>query len=284
MSLWLSVCVCAQQLEFTLTISLWQQWLLQLPLKSTVLACLPFIIYLMFFANYTALRSFTGLDSIIAPNVHLLPRLERTLCFGYLPHRILSSLANPVLDVLAAIPYLIHFPLPFLYLVFLIFKHQRLVLQYIWLAGWLNLSAVCIQFILPTAPPWFADSAVFDSSNRLISALPNEAAFQRLDAILGVSVFHGIYSHSPVKFGAFPSLHVAWPALIAVFKPPFGNTAAVVHVIWIALAALYSTHHYLVDALGGIFLVCLLKYLVKRTNSFMFSQRTIHRWTDVESV
>ena len=230
------------------------------------------------------LRSISGLDSLIPPNIHLLPMLERALCFGYLPHRILSSYANPFFDIVAAIPYLIHFPLPVLYLIFLIVKHPRLVLHYVWLAGWVNFSAVLIQFLLPTAPPWFADSAVFDSSHRLISALPNEASFQRVDALFGISLFHGIYSRSPVKFGAFPSLHIAWPALIAIFKPPFGSKLAVFHVMWIALAALYSTHHYVVDALGGIALVCTISYLVKLTNPFVFSHRTIQRWTAIERV
>lgn len=275
---------CSVQFELSQNIGSWQQWMFHLPLRSLVIAWLPFLTYLMFFSNYTLLRHYSGLDDIIAPNVHILPKLEQMLCFGYLPHRILSSFANPVFDVLAAVPYLIHFPLPLLYLIWLCLRRQNLVLQYIWLAGWLNLTAVIIQFVFPTAPPWFADSAVFDNSKKLISALPNEAAFQRTDAILGFDIFHGIYSKSPVKFGAFPSLHVAWPALIAAFEPPFGFPLAAVHVAWIALAALYSTHHYVVDALGGICLVLLLKYCVRITNPFVFSQRTIHRWAATERV
>ena len=53
--------------------------------------------------------------------------------------------------------------------------------------------SVVIQFLSPTAPPWFNDSAVFDEHGNVLSSAPNEAAFQRVDALLGFPCFHNIY-------------------------------------------------------------------------------------------
>ena len=155
-----------------------------------------------------------------------------------------------------------HFPLPFLYLLYLLVGEDRRkqVFSFMWCAGWVNLVAVIIQFIFPTAPPWFVDSAVYDNEGHFIKSAANEAGFHRLDALLGHHFFRKIYSASPLKFGAFPSLHVAWPAIILVNQPWISKKFAWLHVIWIVWAALYSNHHYGVDALGGIILVFIVNF------------------------
>lgn len=268
--LWVCVSNLVFQLELAEFLETWHGKLLQLPVQSIALSLLPFALYLLVFSNYTLLRSLTGLDLVSQPNVHTLPMLERSLFLGCLPHRFFSAYAHPLFDVLAAIPYLVHFPLPALYGLWLVTSRQRRrdFFQFMWLAGWVNFIAVLIQLTVPTAPPWFADSAVFDQGGQLISASPNEAGFERLDALVGVSIFHDIYSKSPVKFGAFPSLHVAWPTIIVACRPWLGFRLAVLHVVWITWAALYSTHHYGIDALGGILLVVVLRGCVKMWHPF----------------
>ena len=230
------------------------------PLRTTALAITPYLCYLLVFSNYKNLRAVSGLDEIRKPDFISLPWLEYNLFHCY-PHRLLGQFASPILDCFAAIPYLIHFPLPFLFLVYLFLDENRRkrMFPYMWCGGWVNLVAVSIQFFFPTAPPWFVDSAVFDQNGNFIKSGPNEAGFQRLDALLGHGFFHGIYSASPLKFGAFPSLHVAWPAIVLVNEPWINKKFAWFHVIWIAWAALYSSHDYGVDALGGILLVFIVK-------------------------
>jgi len=231
------------------------------PLKTTLVALLPYLGYLLIFSNYKLLRAISGLDEIQKPNFTFLPWLEYNAFHCY-PHRILGQFASPIFDFLAAVPYLAHFPLPFLFLLYLLTDDSRRkqMFPYIWCAGWVNLCAVCVQFFFPTAPPWFVDSAVFDPNGNFIKSGPNEAGFHRLDALLGHRFFHGIYSASPLKFGAFPSLHVAWPAIVLVNKPWINKKFAWFHVVWIAWAALYSSHHYAVDALGGILLVFIVNF------------------------
>ena len=237
----------------------------QLPIGRFLLAGLPYITYLLIFKFYIPLRHATHLDHLNPPNYYVLRNIEYHLFFCQ-PHQILSKLANPVFDLLAAIPYLIHFPLPFLFGAYLALhpKKRAALFPYMWCAGWVNFISVTFQFVFPTASPWFVDSAVLDQHGRVIYEIANEAGFKRLDKLLGFAIFHGIYSQSPLKFGAFPSLHVAWPMIVFVNHPWFGKKVAGAHVVWITLAALYSTHHYLIDALGGILVtvgvrVCMLK-------------------------
>lgn len=119
------------------------------------------------------------------------------------------------------------------------------------------------------APPWYADSAVYNDEGSLIYVFPNEAGFKRFDKLLGVSIFHSIYSKSTVTFGAFPSLHVAIPTVILLSHPWGGHKIGLIHVVWISLAALYSTHHYFIDVLGGVLLAVLVKMaIVKIWNPF----------------
>ena len=230
-----------------------------------LLAGLPYLSYLFIFKFYTPLRHLTHLDTLSPPSYNVLPALEEHL-FLCQPHKILSRSANPFFDVLAAIPYLIHFPLPFIFGGYLALHRTKrgALLSYMWCAGWVNLLAVLFQFVFPTASPWFVDSAILDEHQNVIYEYANEAGFKRLDGILGFSIFHSIYSQSPLKFGAFPSLHVAWPMIVFLNHPWFGRKVAGLHVLWITLAAVYSTHHYLMDALGGILMaiivrICILK-------------------------
>ena len=227
-----------------------------LPWKRTVVAVIPFLTYLIIYSNYRVIRALTGLEESRKPNYTFLPWLEKFVFHCY-PHRILSRFAVPILDLLAAIPYLIHFPLPALFIMYLISHEKRRgqVFAFLWCAGWVNLVAVIVQYIFPTAPPWFVDSAVFDRDGHFLKSGANEAGFHRLDTLFGFHFFHGIYAASPLKFGAFPSLHVAWPAIILVNEPWISKKFAWFHVVWIAWAAMYSNHHYAVDAIGGILLV-----------------------------
>jgi hypothetical protein len=67
--------------------------------------------YLLVFKNYMAVRALLGLPAAVVPNTWLLPTLERAI-FGCLPHRVWGQFASFSLDVLAAVPYLVHFVLP----------------------------------------------------------------------------------------------------------------------------------------------------------------------------
>ena len=255
--------VASQLREFSRTVRMSIKHIRLRSVGLFLLALLPYAAYLLIFKFYLSLRHLTHLDHTMAPNYNVLPAVEERIFFCQ-PHRLLSKLANPFFDVLAAMPYLIHFPLPFLFGAYLAFHPTKkgALFPYMWCAGWINFVAVVFQLICPTASPWFVDSAVLDEHKNVIYEYANEAGFKRLDRIIGVSIFHGIYSQSPLKFGAFPSLHVAWPMIVFLNHPWFGKKVAALHVAWITLAAVYSTHHYLIDAVGGILLAVLVRYCI----------------------
>eukprot|EP00794_Sanderia_malayensis_P007406 gene7406-8226_t len=235
----------------------------KLPIRKILLAFLPYTLYLVFYSKYNLIRRITGLDEIRKPNISFLPWIEYFV-FHCHPHRLLSQIANPFFDLLAAIVYLIHFPLPAFFLLYIIIHPVKrfTVLKFVWCAGWVNLCALTIQYFFPTAPPWYVDSAVYGSDGQFVKAASNEAGFHRLDAFLGINFFRGVYSASPLKFGAMPSCHVAWPAILCVNDPWIGKKFAWFHVFWISWAALYSHHHYGVDVLAGIFLVFIVNYCI----------------------
>jgi len=234
----------------------------QLPIKDILVAATPFILFLLFYTNYEFLRSISGMNEITKPNFSVLPWFE-LLVFHCYPHQILARFAHPVLDFFAAIPYLVHFPLPAFFIFYKLTSSRRreTLCQFLWCVGWVNLIGVLIQFLFPTAPPWFVDTAVFSPEGHFIKSAENEAGFHRLDAILGFPFFHKLYAASKVKFGAFPSLHVAWPTVILVSDPWISEKFAMFHVVWISWAALYSNHHYGVDAIGGILLVFFIHFM-----------------------
>jgi membrane-associated phospholipid phosphatase len=233
--------------------------------KNIAISASPFIGYLLIFKYYATLRQITGLDEFNKPNSDILPWLDQAI-FQCLPHRLLSTHPNFVLDVLAAIPYLIHFPLPVLFALYLYLNHRRRrqIYAFLWCAGWVNLLAVIVQLLFPTAPPWFTDSVVYDENGQFVSSGNNEAGFERLDKLLDIKMFHNIYGASPVKFGAMPSLHVAWPAIILVCKPWVSSQFGIFHVVWIAWAAMYSNHHYAIDAVAGILLALTVNICMMR--------------------
>jgi hypothetical protein len=67
---------------------------------------------------------------------------------------VLSGYTSITLDILAAIPYLVHFPLPVLFIIYLVVSPQRRggLYSFVWLAGWVNFLAVLFQFFVPCAP------------------------------------------------------------------------------------------------------------------------------------
>jgi inositol phosphorylceramide synthase catalytic subunit len=80
-----------------------------------------------------------------------------------------------------------------------------------------------------------------------------------VDAKFHISFYKNMFDSSPVVFGSFPSLHVGWPTILALFVfyettlPKALKIASWVYVAYVALAVMYLQHHYFVDVFGGLF-------------------------------
>lgn len=140
-----------------------------------------------------------------------------------------------------AIPYLIHFINPILYILYLVLKRPGY--HYFWkfvLSFGLTCSfSILIESSYPTGPPWY------------YLGFPNEAKFYLVDHLFHFKVFHTLYGLNKLICGAFPSLHVGWPTVIAmngIVHPYFGIT----YVTLIASAAVYSRHHWIIDIVFGL--------------------------------
>lgn len=194
---------------------------------------------------------------------------------------------NRFFDVLAAFAYGIHFFFPPTFGLVLLIVHSNYApaLAYYWCWGFLNGFAVITQFVFPTAPPWYIEKypnvepsydvhgdpaglACFDSHviSRTCSSL--SLSLSRL-SIPSDPFFTDIYSRSPVVFGAFPSLHAAWPFLIALFclRNIIARLLGWLYVVWVWWAAMYLRHHYLLDLLGGAAYCLLIWYFLLPVHS-----------------
>ena len=232
--------------------------------KKFILAFTPFLCYLLLFKFSGQIRYYTNLEQLRPPDYVTLPQVEKALflCF---PHRIISGLANPVLDVIAGIPYMVHFPLPFVFGLYLAISPARRAALYpfIWNVGWVDLVAILFQMmVFPSAPPWYSDHTVFDFDGNVVYEVSGEAEFYRLDNLLHFHFYRTIYAQSPFKWGAFPSLHVALPAVVMVNHPWGGLKFGILHVVCISFAAMYATEHYLIDVLAGIALALIVRFSI----------------------
>ena len=79
-----------------------------------------------------------------------------------------------------------------------------------------------------------------------------------VDDYLGISYFKMFYGRNSNVFGALPSLHCAYPLLCWVHSTtalPNGHWIFLGNAILTGFAAIYLRHHYIIDALLGIFYV-----------------------------
>ena len=231
-----------------------------------VIACLPSIIYVYSYTNYHQLKQICGHILPLKPDTTLLPTLDKII-FGILPHQLISSIAHPLLDITAAIPYFLHFFLPIIATTYIYVtagsNKTTIILQLLWCGGWVNIAAFTIQFLYPTAPPWFVESHSADNAS-VLSTAAHEAALSRVDDLLGITTFHRIYSTATITFGALPSLHVAWPVVILFIYPIGSISFTLFYIIWISWAAMYSLHHYAIDIIAAVLIVYVIYILFIR--------------------
>lgn len=162
--------------------------------------------------------------------------------------------SNAFLDVLSGVFYLTWVPVPLAFAAFLFFRNRRQFLYFSLTFLLVNLLGFVVYYLYPAAPPWYVQQYGFD----FIAATPgNTAGLARFDALLGISVFHSIYAKSSNVFAAMPSLHSSYPLLVLYYawKNRLGWLANCLFAIITAgiwFAAVYTSHHYLLDVVAGI--------------------------------
>jgi inositol phosphorylceramide synthase catalytic subunit len=162
-----------------------------------------------------------------------------------------------VLDVLTAFPYLTYiFEAVALFLYFFIRDKERC-----WRFGWVffvvNIAGLLTNILFPVAPPWYVTEHGFGPAVR--GAVGHPAAALRFDALTGTHVFAALYARESDAFGAMPSLHVAYPIIVALAlytarkdDSKWLKRLAWAYCVLMAFAAVYLQHHYVIDVVAGL--------------------------------
>lgn len=168
-----------------------------------------------------------------------------------------SSNHVPFADFMAGLFYLCWVPVPLFFALYLFCSGKRgLFLRFAWAFLFVNLLGFVGYYVHPAAPPWYmaeyGTEPVFDT-------LGNEAGLCRFDQLMGINFFHDLYSRNANVFAAVPSLHSAY-CLTAFLYALIGRERW--YVTWmlgffslgICWTAVYTSHHYVIDVLLGVFL------------------------------
>ena len=182
----------------------------------------------------------------------------------------------PALDLLCAVPYATFVLWCMGGAVWLHLKDRPAMLRFAWGFFLLNVMGFVTYHALPAAPPWYihAHGCVVDLATR-----PSEGpALARVDALLGISYFHGMYAKASSVFGALPSLHCAYPLLLVIegwrsFGPKL-RAASVAYWIAMVFSAVYLDHHWVLDALLGSAYAVLVSVLMRLPAQLAVRRRT----------
>jgi hypothetical protein len=161
--------------------------------------------------------------------------------------------SNSFLDVLTGFFYLMWVPVPLAFATYLFFRNKRQFIYFSLTFVWVNLLGFVVYYVFPAAPPWYVQEHGF----HFIAKTPgNTAGLIRFDHFFNTTLFQGIYSKGSNVFAAMPSLHSSYPVIVLFYglKSKLGavNIFFFIVMIGIWFAAVYTSHHYVLDVLAGI--------------------------------
>jgi membrane-associated phospholipid phosphatase len=174
-----------------------------------------------------------------------------------------------MLDLACGFAYLV-FVGEYLAVAFLLFFRRRFdVLRTFALCFLLvNVLGFITYFVYPVAPPWYVAGYGFGPARMDVHSAA--AAASRFDQLLGTHFFDKIYGRGIDVYGAYPSLHVAYPLLAvwATFRARelrWARGPAIGFFLLMCLSAVYLQHHYVIDVLLGIgYAIATLALLARR--------------------
>jgi membrane-associated phospholipid phosphatase len=158
------------------------------------------------------------------------------------------------LDVICAVPYGAFLLLVFGYCVYLFTRNFDAQQRFAWAFLGVNLAGFVTYHLYPAAPPWYFHR--YECTVDLTAAASAGPNLTRVDALLGVPYFAGLYGRASDVFGAFPSLHVAYPTLMLAIgwrvQGALGRALLALFLVWMSCAAVYLDHHWVIDIVAGI--------------------------------
>jgi len=118
-----------------------------------------------------------------------------------------------------------------------------------------NVMGYVTYFVYAAAPPWYVTQYGLGPARTDVH--PAAAAAHRFDALLGTRFFDEMYGRGVDVFGAYPSLHVAYPLIAVILAFRLGELRwarwpAVAFFLLMCLSAVYLQHHYVTDVVLGV--------------------------------
>jgi uncharacterized membrane protein YeaQ/YmgE (transglycosylase-associated protein family) len=234
---------------------------------------LGFTVFIVFWIIFDYMKAFPNYE-FNTVSINELYQLEKSF-FGFTfngsvvtPNEYWLLQHTTTLDIMSGIFYLIWIPVPLTFAGVLFFYRKREFFYFSLTFLLVNLLGFCIYYIYPAAPPWYVQQYGFDF---LQYTKGNTAGLSRFDSYFGVEIFKGLYEKSSNVFAAMPSLHSSYPLIVLYYgirnKLGWINFILFTITLGIWFAAVYSSHHYVLDVLAGI--VCAL------TGIWLF-QRILH--------
>jgi hypothetical protein len=237
-----------------------------------------FSIFVVFWVLYDYMRAFPNY-AYKAVDVAQLYHTEQRL-FGIhelgkllTPNEFFLLHHHPALDLMCGIFYLCWVPIPLGFAGYLFFANRRLFFEFSLTFLLVNLIGFTIYYLHPAAPPWFVQQ---HGLSFVPLTMGSTAGLARFDTLVGAGVFQGIYAKNANVFAAMPSLHSAYPVVVLFYA--LKNKSGVFNLFFISImlgiwfAAVYTSHHYLLDVLAGITValtgIGLLRLLLARSAAF----------------
>lgn len=161
--------------------------------------------------------------------------------------------SSTLVDVLTGLFYLCWIPVPFGFGVYLFFTNRRECLLFTLTFVLINIIGFIGYYTYPAAPPWYIQEYGFVFHPNTHEGI---AGLARFDNYFHAHIFQGLYTKGSNVFAAMPSLHSAYPILVFYFAwknrmwPATVIFGTVMVGIW--FAAVYTSHHYVIDVIAGI--------------------------------
>ncbi|WP_266206148.1 phosphatase PAP2 family protein [Pontibacter kalidii] len=170
------------------------------------------------------------------------------------PNEFWMQHSHTFLDVMSGAFYLMWIPVPLAFATFLFFWNRRQFVYFSLTFLLVNLLGFVVYYLYPAAPPWYVQLHGFD----FLAGTPgNTAGLVRFDEFFGITIFNSLYAKGSNVFAAMPSLHSAYPLI--VFYYALRNNLGVIAKVFFGIitagiwfAAVYTSHHYVLDVLAGI--------------------------------
>lgn len=173
------------------------------------------------------------------------------------------------LNVVTGLFYLCWIPLPLAFGVYLFYRDRRSFFNFSLTFLLTNILGFIIYYAYPAAPPWYVEQYGFSFH---ANTPGNTAGLARFDDFFHAHIFSSLYSKSSNVFAAMPSLHSSYPLVVLYYglrKRLKASILFAVIMVGIWFAAVYNSHHYVLDVVAGICCgiagIVLFNFLVARS-------------------